>query len=186
MRQTARTAPRQLTEELAVKWSLIVAMSVVAASAAGCALPADEDEYEYGETASYEGDYGSVEVSVSEPETFDPSDKAASYDDYANEVEPRKTSVYFEVTIKNVSDEPFTLGLVGSAVNDAESGLTVGNAITDGEISGNEGGALEPGKSVTYKDGWTFGGDADDLEYELEFGALQGFGKEHTTYTFTG
>ena len=128
-------------------------------------------EFRFGETAQFTSTAGDppdtpLTFTVSAPTAFTPADPAAA---------TQAATVYFTVTIKNESEtetwDPDFL------FTKAISSDTDGDEIHEGEIYGTydlAGHVIEPGQSVTIKDGWSIA-DADDVRYELDIDGLAGY-----------
>jgi hypothetical protein len=139
----------------------------------------DPTHLKFGETAHYKGHYGALEVTVSAPEAFDPSDDAQVFDNFANEVDPKPVNVFFTVSIKNVSKRTFD----GHEVLTTKVEDPAGNSIVDRGIDGllvDGLRGLAAGDSITVKDGWSLPSSADNIEYQ--FGLGSGIAEDETYY----
>ncbi|MGK9274413.1 hypothetical protein KXR83_25785 [Williamsia muralis] len=140
------------------------------------------DPCKFGQTAIYSDTVRAgevkLEITVGAPVEFKPSEDASTLYDRS----PQAVSVYFPVTVKNISPElPLTDWIHTDATN-AEQGEADTASVSDGDIDfqavGGVGG-LPVGESLSVKDGWTMA-TLDGVEYSLSIDGLAGY-----TITFT-
>lgn len=146
----------------------------------------DENNLQFGQTGRYLHGYGRpypevpLEFTVSEPIAFKPS-KNAKYTDvfgfpYGGEGPHQPANVYFTVTLTNTSkDETYDVTVrasVSKSGDDEEQSY-----VEDGDIGKfwdlDTGDDLDPGESVTVRDGWSLK-NADDVRYELRIDGVGG------------
>lgn len=134
----------------------------------------------YGQTAIYEdsrrsGDQVLLEITVQEPQEFEPGKDA----DFAIKTlggtqEKGTDNLYFDVTIKNLSEEAI-LGRsdVQIVANSATDGDLDVRSVQDDVVEAYWDAKLEPGQSSTLRSGWNFN-DASEPTFEVRIDGLGG------------
>lgn len=134
----------------------------------------------YGQTAIYEdsrrsGDQVLLEITVQEPQEFKPGKDA----DFAIKTlggtqEKGADNLYFDVTIKNLSEEAI-LGRsdVQLVANSAMDGDFDVRSVQDDVVEAYWDAKLEPGQSSTLRSGWNFN-DASKPTFEVRIDGLGG------------
>lgn len=132
------------------------------------AVPEDDDSNDtggdpgpqkFGTTFTYST---GLEVSVSKPEKFTPSDTAAMS-------EGNGTPITLTITIVNDSDEPYDpTGYFATA----SSGGEESESIVDDGVSESPTTTVQPGKSITWKEGYKVL-DPDDVTFDIEVAAFE-------------
>lgn len=136
----------------------------------------DGTHFSYGEPATYKN--GPLEITVLPPVAFHPSGHAVIYDKRNTYAVVKgtwqKANVYFTVTLRNLStteayDNDFTFSDVHNTGADDHVG-TVSDDGIEGTIGLTD---IPPGKSVTFKDGYSIA-SVDNVQYEIKFDGLIG------------
>lgn len=124
--------------------------------------PAPPPQPEYGQFGGVGYTFeGGVEVTVSAPAAFEPSEYAFTTTEFPSYLR-------FDVTVTNGSTEPFDPMAIYATLS---SGGVEGEAVFDSDngLGGTPQTTVLPGKSITWSEGWGVA-DPADLTYEIALG----------------
>lgn len=135
---------------------------------------------QFGQTALYEdsrrnGDIVKLELTVQEPQTFTP-DKDADYAiaTLGGDTEPGPDNLFFDITIKNVSEEVVLddkdIQIVANSTADSDFDVRY---VHDSHVDSFWDAELKPGMSAKMRSGWNFT-DATDPEFSIRVDGLGG------------
>ncbi|WP_137876520.1 hypothetical protein [Rhodococcus sp. Q] len=137
-----------------------------------------KDPCKFGQTAIYSKTVRSgevkLEITVGEPVEFMLSENAI----IAYDLPPGPVSVYFPVTVKNISSELAVISSVHTQATNAEQGEYAGiREVSDGDIDSFAVSAVQGlpvGESLSVKEGWTMA-TLEGVEYRVSIGGLAGY-----------
>lgn len=147
---------------------------------ATCNIDENFGECLYGQTAIYEdsrrgGDEVLLEITVQEPQEFEPGkDADFAINTLGGTQEKGADNLYFDVTIKNLSEEVI-LGRsdVQLVANSAMDGDFDVRSVQNDVVEAYWDAILEPGQSSTLRSGWNFN-DASEPTFEVRIDGLGG------------
>lgn len=151
---------------------------------ASCEMLGASADCTFGQTVVYadatrEGEVA-LEITVLDPVEFTPSSGARFWNSRATQMPGLPVSIYFPVTVKNVSGQDREGSFIFTQATNVDEGETEVLSVSDGDVnSGVNFDILAPGESYTFNDGWSMS-SLDGLEYEISIDGLAG-----STVTFT-